>query len=121
MEYRILFRTALLNTSTVGHPVLNASGDLEQFVGTTIDITERKRAESLASERGLFSRNAEAEPQGSWAFNATTALYWSEENFRIWGFDPQQGLPDRERRCKGSIRRIAPEASSASITQRAKK
>ena len=30
---------------TVGHPVLNASGDLVQFVGSSTDITERKRAE----------------------------------------------------------------------------
>ena len=27
------------------HPVLNASGELEEFVGTVVDITERKRAE----------------------------------------------------------------------------
>jgi PAS domain S-box-containing protein len=30
---------------TIGHPVLNASGDLTQFVGTAMDVTERKRAE----------------------------------------------------------------------------
>jgi PAS domain S-box-containing protein len=32
-------------THTIGHPVLNASGDVVQFVGTMIDVTERKRAE----------------------------------------------------------------------------
>ena len=30
---------------TVGHPVLSPSGDLVEFVGTVIDVTERKRAE----------------------------------------------------------------------------
>ncbi len=30
---------------TVGHPVFSPSGDLVEFVGTVIDITERKRAE----------------------------------------------------------------------------
>ena len=30
---------------TVGHPVFTASGDLLQFVGSSTDITERKRAE----------------------------------------------------------------------------
>ena len=30
---------------TVGHPVLNAAGDVVQFVGSSMDITERKRAE----------------------------------------------------------------------------
>jgi GAF domain-containing protein len=31
----------------VGHPVLSPSGDLVEFVGTVIDVTERKRAEAL--------------------------------------------------------------------------
>jgi PAS domain S-box-containing protein len=30
---------------TVGHPVFNASGDLVEFVGTVIDVTERRRAD----------------------------------------------------------------------------
>src|SRR6202041_821626 len=29
----------------VGHPVVNASGDVIELVGTAMDITERKRAE----------------------------------------------------------------------------
>src|SRR5207253_2439368 len=33
------------------------------------------------------------------------ALYWSEENFRIWGFNPQRGLPDRQT----VLQRIHPE------------
>jgi PAS domain S-box-containing protein len=32
-------------THTVGHPVLNASGAVEQFVCTMMDVTERKQAE----------------------------------------------------------------------------
>jgi PAS domain S-box-containing protein len=35
---------------------------------------------------------------GTCVFNATTLLYhyWSNECYRIWGFDPLQGLPSRE-------------------------
>jgi len=34
---------------------------------------------------------------GSWAFQAGgSPLYWSEENFRIWGFDPQEEAPELE-------------------------
>ena len=49
-EYEVEFRILLPDGSvrhihTVGHPVLNASGDLVQFVGSSTDITERKRAE----------------------------------------------------------------------------
>jgi PAS domain S-box-containing protein len=46
VELRILFPDGTVKyTHTVGHPVLNASGDVVQFVGTMIDVTERKRAE----------------------------------------------------------------------------
>jgi PAS domain S-box-containing protein len=49
-EYEVESRILLPDGSvrhihTVGHPVLNASGDLVQFVGSSTDITEHKRAE----------------------------------------------------------------------------
>ena len=49
-DYEVQFRIVLPDATTkhlhtVGHPVLNASGDLVQFVGSSTDITERKRAE----------------------------------------------------------------------------
>jgi PAS domain S-box-containing protein len=49
-EYKAEFRILLPDGSvkhihTVGHPVLNAAGDLVQFVGSSTDITERKHAE----------------------------------------------------------------------------
>jgi len=46
VEFRILLPDATTKyIHTVGHPVLNASGDLVQFVGSSTDITERKWAE----------------------------------------------------------------------------
>jgi PAS domain S-box-containing protein len=56
MEFRILLPDGTLKyIHTVGHPVLNASGDLVQFVGSSTDITERKRAEVLlAGEKRLL-------------------------------------------------------------------
>jgi PAS domain S-box-containing protein len=46
VEIRILLPDATTKyIHTVGHPVLNASGALVQFVGSSTDITERKRAE----------------------------------------------------------------------------
>ena len=49
-EYDVEFRILLPNATiryihTVGHPVLGACGDPLQFVGSSTDITERKRAE----------------------------------------------------------------------------
>jgi len=56
VEYRILLPGGTVKyIHTVGHPVLNASGDLVQFVGSLMDITERKRAEVLlAGENRLL-------------------------------------------------------------------
>src|SRR5580692_2620118 len=46
VEFRILLTDGTVKyIHTVGHPVLNPSGDLVEFVGSSTDITERKRAE----------------------------------------------------------------------------
>lgn len=46
IEFRILFPDgAVKHLHSVGHPVLDGSGDLAQFVGSTTDVTDRKRAE----------------------------------------------------------------------------
>jgi signal transduction histidine kinase len=48
VEFRILLPSGTVRyLHTVGHPVVNASGDLVEFVGSSIDVTERKRAEAL--------------------------------------------------------------------------
>jgi PAS domain S-box-containing protein len=44
-EFRILLPNGMVKwIHTVGHPVLSGAGDLEQFVGSSTDITERKSA-----------------------------------------------------------------------------
>ncbi len=46
LDYRIVHPGGeIRDIHVVGHPVLGPSGDLVEFVGTVIDITERKRAE----------------------------------------------------------------------------
>jgi PAS domain S-box-containing protein len=62
VEHRILLPDGTLKyTHTVGHPVLNASGDVEQFVCTMMDITERKwAAQALA---GISRKLIEAQEQ----------------------------------------------------------
>src|ERR1700758_630498 len=49
-EYQVEFRILLPDGTvkyvhTVGHPVFNAAGEFVEFVGSSMDITERKRAE----------------------------------------------------------------------------
>ena len=46
LDYRIVHPGGeIRDIHVVGHPVLSPSGDLVEFVGTVMDITERKRAE----------------------------------------------------------------------------
>lgn len=46
MDYRIIHPEGeTRNIHVVGHPRLGRSGDIEEFVGTVIDVTERLRAE----------------------------------------------------------------------------
>jgi signal transduction histidine kinase/PAS domain-containing protein len=48
IEFRILPPSGTVRyIHAVGHPVMSASGDVVELVGSSIDITERKRAESL--------------------------------------------------------------------------
>jgi signal transduction histidine kinase len=45
-DFRIILPDGTVkNLHTIGHPILSESGDILEFVGTAIDITERKRAE----------------------------------------------------------------------------
>src|SRR5258706_10559803 len=51
LDYRIVHPDkGVRDIDVVGHAVLNPSGDLCEFVGTVIDITERKRAEAALLE-----------------------------------------------------------------------
>jgi PAS domain S-box-containing protein len=46
LEYRVVLPDSRLKCiRALAHPVFTASGELQEFVGTVIDVTERKRAE----------------------------------------------------------------------------
>ena len=76
------------------------------FIGAVTDITARDELERKVAERTAELRRNEAclaEAQrlshtGTWVFDSPTGLYtyWSDESYRIWGFDPLEGLPSRE-------------------------
>jgi len=62
------------------------------------DITDRKQAEEALHRSEAYLTEAQRLTHtGSWAYGASGGpAYWSEENLRIWGFDPKQGAPDIE-------------------------
>jgi PAS domain S-box-containing protein len=62
VDYRIVHPGGeIRNIHTVGHPVLSQSGDLIEFVGTVIDVTERKRSEHLTRQAEEALRQARAD------------------------------------------------------------
>ena len=71
------------------------------------DITERKLAEeALRRTAGYLAETQRLTHTGTFVSDETTKpLFWSEEHFRIFGFDPQQGLPTRDQ----ALQRIHPE------------
>jgi len=105
-EHRLLMPDgAVKHVYVVGHAGRCHSKELE-YVGAVMDITAAKKSqEALQRSEAYLAEAQRLTHTGSWAFNATTPLYWSEENCRIWGFDPQRGLPDREM----ILQRIHPE------------
>src|SRR6266851_2236171 len=109
LDYRIVHPGGEIRViHVVGHPVLSPSGDLVEFVGTVIDITERKRAEEeLRTSEAHLAEAQRLSHTGSWVWRVPgrDALHLSEEWYRIYGFDPEDGMPTWEER----LERIHPE------------
>jgi PAS domain S-box-containing protein len=92
----------------IGHPVLSPTGDLVQVVGTMVDVTERRHGEeSLRRSESYLAQAQRLAHIGSWAWEipSRNALYISEEWYRIYGFDPKDGMPSWEQR----LQRVHPE------------
>ncbi len=77
----------------VGVPVFE-DGAFKAFHGTTIDVTENALlTEELRRERAYLTDAQSMAHIGSWVYNLVTRklLYSSDENARLYGFDPSQG------------------------------
>jgi PAS domain S-box-containing protein len=74
----------------------DASGRPYEIFGTVQDITDRKRAEDVLQRTQFYLREGERIAHiGSWAFNES-GHYWSDELYKIYGLDPQNGAPTVE-------------------------
>jgi PAS domain S-box-containing protein len=84
---------------TRANPLRDKTGRIVKWYGTNIDIENLKRTETrLRQSEANLAEAQRLSQTGSWALSpATTKIfYWSEECYRIWGFDPAHGLPSRE-------------------------
>jgi PAS domain S-box-containing protein len=91
---------------TRGEPLRDQHGRIIQWYGLTVDIDEGKKAEDrLRRSEAYLAEAQRLSHSGVSAYNETAILYGSEETYRIWGFDPAQGVPSRE----AVFRRIHPD------------
>jgi len=89
----------ILTVSLTVSPIRDGSGRIVGVSKVARDVTEGKRAEETLRRSEAYLADAQRLTHtGSWAWSAFTqaVVHWSEEMFRIWGFDPHGGPPDSE-------------------------
>jgi PAS domain S-box-containing protein len=101
-DYRIVLTDGTVkHIHGIGHPVLDETGNIVEYVGTDADVTERKRdEEALQRSEGYLAEAQKLTRTGSWAAQVSqtesvswSIVYWSEEMYRIFGFDPSPTPP----------------------------
>ncbi len=118
VDYRIVFPDgAIKYIRSTGHPVFNASGDIVEYFGTAVDVTQQHEAQAaLRRSEGYLAEAQRLAHTGSWAWNVHTgAIFWSQEIFRIYDYDPETITPTWSR----ILERVHPE-DRAGVEQRAK-
>ena len=97
IEHRLVRPDGEVRTiHSVGTVKRDSSGRPYEMFGTAQDITERKRSEeALKRSQFYLSEGQRIAHIGSWAFD-DSGHYWSDELYKIYGLDPQNGAPTVE-------------------------
>jgi PAS domain S-box-containing protein len=97
IEHRLVRPDGEVRTiHSVGTVKRDTSGRPYEMFGTAQDITDRKRSEeALKQSQFYLSEGQRLAHMGSWAFN-DSGHYWSDELYKIYGLDPQNGAPTVE-------------------------
>ena len=98
-EYRLVMPDgAVKHVDVVAHALSDRSASIE-FVGAVMDVSDRRRAEEeLRRSEGYLAEAQRLTRTGIWAWSvaAGRSVYWSEENYRLFAFDPEGGIPSDE-------------------------
>lgn len=97
IEHRVVRPDGEVRTvHALGSVKRDAAGRPYEMFGTVQDITDRKRGEDVLKRTQFYLREGERIAHiGSWAFNES-GHYWSDELYKIYGLDPQNGAPTVE-------------------------
>ena len=80
-------------------PLRDDKGNIVKWYATSIDIEDRKQAEAALRRSEVYLAEAQRLTHtGSWALNVATGepTHSSEEHSRLYGFDPERGVPSSE-------------------------
>src|SRR6202035_1677300 len=94
-EYRLLMPDGSVKHVHVVARALNDEAGSVEFVGAVMDVTVAKQAEETLRESEAYLAEAQRlSHTGSWASTPATGYirYWSEECYRVLGFDPHKKL-----------------------------
>jgi PAS domain S-box-containing protein len=97
-------------------PLCDETGKPVKWYASAFDIEDRKRAEeALRRSESYLAEAQRLSHTGSWAWAPATddIRYWSEECYRVLGFDPHKGLP----RVETFFQRIHPDDQVRSVQQ----
>ena len=86
-------------TSVSGRPVFDAGGRFSGYRGIASDLTDRIRAEqALQRSESYLAEAQRLSHTGSWGWNLAIRemTHWSQEIYRLYGFDPEAGIPPFE-------------------------
>ncbi|MHA2039229.1 MAG: PAS domain S-box protein [Promethearchaeota archaeon] len=80
---------------TIKSPVLDTDGNMLGIIGVSRDITKRKVAdETLQESERLLSETQKSSNIGSWVWDLNTGkAVWSEQLYKIYGRNPDLGVP----------------------------
>jgi len=79
----------------LAHFVVGETGEVVEWFGTVMDVTERKRSEEeLRRSEAFLAEGQRISHTGSWVWNPTTGeMTSSKERFLIFGLDPEKTKP----------------------------
>ncbi|MBD0327925.1 MAG: PAS domain-containing protein, partial [Pyrinomonadaceae bacterium] len=78
-------------------PVYDEQGTLAAIIGVSTDISELKNTEELRRSEASLAEAQRIAHLGTWEWNlATGEVRWSDETYRIFGFEPQEFSPTLE-------------------------
>ena len=113
IDFRILLPCGeVKHVHNLGHPVLNTSGELVEYIGTTVDVTEQVKAKVALEE--AFSKIKKSEARLQTIIDTIPTLAWSAEpdgavEFVNLRWRNYTGLTTEQARGSGWLAAIHPE------------